>query len=128
MMKHAPAMSPEDKQDKVFRVFENIAKGYDRANVRISLGMQDSWKRMLIREITGSCFRRARILDLCTGTGDIALGIAKAGENYRVTGMDFSPPCCGSQPSKRSGSGSAEFTGGAEMPWNYLTARRLLTP
>ena len=90
-MRSVHSMSKEEKQEKVFRVFEKIAKGYDRANVRISLGMQDSWKRMLIREITGSCFRRARILDLCTGTGDIALGIAKAGENYRVTGMDFSP-------------------------------------
>ena len=90
-MRSVHSMSKEEKQEKVFRVFEKIAKGYDRANVRISLGMQDSWKRMLIREITGSCFRRAKILDLCTGTGDIALGIAKAGENYIVTGMDFSP-------------------------------------
>ena len=90
-MRSVHSMSKEEKQEKVFRVFEKIAKGYDRANVRISLGMQDSWKRMLIREITGSCDRRARIRDLCTGTGDIALGIAKAGENYIVTGMDFSP-------------------------------------
>ena len=90
-MRSVHSMSKEEKQEKVFRVFEKIAKGYDRANVRISLGMQDSWKRMLIREITGGCDRRARILDLCTGTGDIALGIAMAGENYRVTGMDFSP-------------------------------------
>ena len=107
MMKHAPAMSPEDKQDKVFRVFENIAKGYDRANVRISLGMQDSWKKMLIRELTrqdfipGGCPNgkafghtddgKVKILDLCTGTGDIAIGAAKAGTNYQIIGMDFSP-------------------------------------
>ena len=90
-MRSVHSMSKEEKQEKVFRVFEKIAKGYDRANVRISLGMQDSWKRMLIREITGGYDCRARILDLCTGTGDIALGIAMAGENYRVTGMDFSP-------------------------------------
>ena len=51
-MKTVQSMSPEDKQEKVFRVFEKIAKGYDSANVRISLGMQDSWKKMLIRELT----------------------------------------------------------------------------
>ena len=107
-MKPAQSMSKEEKQDKVFRVFEEIAKGYDRANVRISLGMQDAWKRMLIREITGegagrrACRQagrkaadshsgRMRVLDLCTGTGDIALGIAGAGTKYDVTGMDFSP-------------------------------------
>ena len=51
-MRPAQSLSPEDKQDKVFRVFEKIAKGYDSANVRISLGMQDSWKKMLIRELS----------------------------------------------------------------------------
>ena len=94
-MESEHSISGEEKQDKVFRVFEKIAKGYDRANVRISLGMQDSWKRMLIREITGdgtgNKAGRMQILDLCTGTGDIALGIARAGERYQVTGMDFSP-------------------------------------
>ena len=123
MMKHAPAMSPEDKQDKVFRVFENIAKGYDRANVRISLGMQDSWKKMLIRELTRStpasrgCHtknaagqspdQKMKILDLCTGTGDIAIGIAEAGTDY------------------------ADLTtlhGEKEMPWKFLAAMHLLTP
>ena len=42
-MRSVHSMSKEEKQEKVFRVFEKIAKGYDRANVRISLGMQDSW-------------------------------------------------------------------------------------
>ena len=106
-MKTVQSMSPEDKQEKVFRVFEKIAKGYDSANVRISLGMQDSWKKMLIRELTrqdfipGGCPNgkafdhtdggKVKILDLCTGTGDIAIGAAKAGTNYQIIGMDFSP-------------------------------------
>ena len=38
-MRSAQNLTQEEKQDKVFRVFETIAKGYDRANVRISLGM-----------------------------------------------------------------------------------------
>ena len=56
-MRSAQSLPQEDKQDKVFRVFEKIAKGYDSANVRISLGMQDSWKKMLIRELarTDAC-------------------------------------------------------------------------
>ncbi len=106
-MRQAPNMQQEEKQEKVFRVFEKIAAGYDRANVRISLGMQDSWKKMLIRELVrirpagagsdgvlpaGSGHRRrVRILDLCTGTGDIAIGAAEAGKNYEIVGMDFSP-------------------------------------
>ena len=88
-MRSAQNLTKEEKQDKVFRVFETIAKGYDRANVRISLGMQNSWKEMLIREVVRR--PRNRVLDLCTGTGDIAIGIAKAGAKYSITGMDFSP-------------------------------------
>ena len=88
-MRSAQNLTKEEKQDKVFRVFETIASGYDRANVRISLGMQDSWKEMLIREAVRR--PRNRVLDLCTGTGDIAIGIAKADAKCRITGMDFSP-------------------------------------
>ena len=33
------------KQEKVYRIFEEIAGRYDNANVRISLGMQQMWKR-----------------------------------------------------------------------------------
>ena len=35
------------KQEKVYRIFEEIAGRYDNANVRISLGMQQMWKKML---------------------------------------------------------------------------------
>lgn len=105
-MRPAQSLSPEDKQDKVFRVFEKIAKGYDSANVRISLGMQDSWKKMLIRELSradacgagtdedpaeGGSRRRVRILDLCTGTGDIAIGTAERRNDDQIIGMDFAP-------------------------------------
>ena len=44
---------------------------------------------MLIREAVRR--PRIRVLDLCTGTGDIAIGIAKADAKCRITGMDFSP-------------------------------------
>ena len=105
-MRSAQSLPQEDKQDKVFRVFEKIAKGYDSANVRISLGMQDSWKKMLIRELarTDACGSgtdeepagkksrgKVRILDLCTGTGDIAIGTAGRRNEYQIIGMDFAP-------------------------------------
>ena len=37
----------DGKQEKVYRIFEEIADRYDSANVRISLGMQRLWKKML---------------------------------------------------------------------------------
>lgn len=91
----AKRISGQEKQEKVYGVFEKVAGGYDSANVRISLGMQALWKRMLIGQAVKACEgikgRRARILDLCTGTGDIAVGIAERLPQSRVVGMDFSP-------------------------------------
>lgn len=115
-------MSPQDKQDKVFGVFEKIAGGYDRANVRISLGMQTMWKRMLIRGIVSyaemiDADRKVRILDLCTGTGDIALGVAKAMPEAKVTGMDFSPAMLrvAARKGRKSGCSSIRWRRGNAM-------------
>ncbi|MBQ3392749.1 MAG: ubiquinone/menaquinone biosynthesis methyltransferase [Lachnospiraceae bacterium] len=87
----------ELKREKVYRVFETIAGGYDSANVRISLGMQSRWKEMLVKRLirrTEEHFpgtRQLRILDLCTGTGDIAVSIARRRPDWEITGLDFSP-------------------------------------
>lgn len=77
----------EEKSEKVYRVFENIAGGYDAANDRISLGMQKSWKKALVDAVS-PC---GSVLDVCTGTGDIALAIKKENPACSVTGLDFSP-------------------------------------
>ena len=82
-------MDEQAKKTKVLRVFETIADGYDAANERISLGSQRSWKKML----TDSVKRRApkKILDVCCGTGDIAIALAEQDPAAAVTGIDFSP-------------------------------------
>ena len=80
-------MTENEKKEKVYKVFETIAGGYDDANERISLGMQKSWKKELIDAVAGS----ARVLDVCTGTGDIAIAIKLNSPRADVTGLDFSP-------------------------------------
>ena len=142
-MKRAPELSAEDKQERVFRIFETIAKGYDSANVRISLGMQTGWKNMLIHEIARSgneivdrmhrkrdraaiagrriAPRRLRILDLCTGTGDIAIGAAELLPGAKVTGMDFSPSMLkvAARKAKRSGQKAIRLRRGNAMKIPY---------
>ena len=82
------------KRDRVYQVFEEVASGYDPANDRISLGFQKQWKRMLtdrvLSDLPGS-EDGIRVLDVCCGTGDIAIALAGAGKNLSVTGIDFSP-------------------------------------
>ncbi len=79
------------KEQYVYRVFQKISKGYDRANRRISFGLQGSWKKMLIRQLEKRTPFRGNVLDVCCGTGDISQGIAKVRPDLNVTGLDFSP-------------------------------------
>ena len=73
------------KEEKVYKVFETISEGYDDANKRISLGMEQSWKKNLV-----SIFSEGEsVLDVCCGTGDIAIALYNKG--CKVTGLDFSP-------------------------------------
>jgi len=75
-----------NKEEKVLNVFQNISENYDAANDRISLGMQTSWKKHLTDAVRASGVKK--VLDVCCGTGDISLTLAK--EGLDVVGLDFS--------------------------------------
>jgi len=75
-----------NKEEKVLKVFQKISTNYDAANDRISLGMQNNWKKHLTDAALQSGAQK--ILDVCCGTGDIALSFAK--QNLQVVGLDFS--------------------------------------
>ncbi len=69
-------------------LFAAIAPRYDLINDAQSFGLHRLWKRRLVRWAGVRSGERA--LDLCCGTGDLALALAKAGAE--VTGVDFSEP------------------------------------
>jgi len=68
-------------------MFDAIAPRYDFLNHFLSAGLDTLWRQSAIRSLrlTG----RETVLDLCTGTGDLAIGAARAGA-ARVLGVDFS--------------------------------------
>jgi demethylmenaquinone methyltransferase / 2-methoxy-6-polyprenyl-1,4-benzoquinol methylase len=72
-------------------MFARIARRYDLANRLLSLGIDGWWRRRLVTAI-----RRARphdVLDLATGSGDVAFALAGAlPADTRITGMDFCQP------------------------------------
>ncbi len=84
-------MADYSKEQRVYKVFQNISKGYDRANDRISLGLQNSWKKMLLDRLTSNTPSESAILDVCCGTGDISLKMASKRADLKMTGLDFSP-------------------------------------
>ena len=69
-------------------MFEAIAPRYDLLNFLISFGMHHGWRRRAVREALAA--RPRVVLDVGTGTGDLALALARnGGAEPRVVGLDF---------------------------------------
>ena len=77
----------EQRAAKVNDLFAAIARRYDLLNDLQSFGLHRLWKRRVV-ELT-KVENGNRALDLCCGTGDIALALAKNGAE--TIGLDFSP-------------------------------------
>lgn len=67
-------------------MFDGIAERYDMLNRILSLGMDQGWRRRTVREL--SLKPGGVALDLATGTGDLALLIARESPETRVIGVD----------------------------------------
>ena len=80
-------MQPSSSDIKT--LFDRIAPVYDRLNDRLSFGQHRSWKRMAVKWCEPSPGDVG--LDLCCGSGDLALLLAKqVGATGKVVGVDFS--------------------------------------
>lgn len=85
----SPKTSVDKRSDRIRAMFASIAHRYDLMNHLLSLNIDRRWRRFTIRKAPakpGSC-----VLDVCTGTGDLALGYANSAENLRIVGVDFCP-------------------------------------
>ncbi len=78
------------KANQIRQMFSAIAYRYDLLNHLLSLNIDKSWRRKAIsflKDVLGES--HALCLDLCCGTGDLSLEIARRG-SARVVGSDFS--------------------------------------
>ena len=76
------------KKEQVAAMFNAISPKYDALNRILSAGIDQSWRRKTLREIraTGAL----NVLDVATGTADLALALAKGIPGSRVVGVDIS--------------------------------------
>jgi demethylmenaquinone methyltransferase/2-methoxy-6-polyprenyl-1,4-benzoquinol methylase len=84
----ANTTQPDKKKAAVGAMFDSIAWRYDFLNHFLSFGIDRIWRRKAIRIISGTS-SHSRILDVATGTGDLAITAMKLNPE-KITGIDIS--------------------------------------
>jgi demethylmenaquinone methyltransferase/2-methoxy-6-polyprenyl-1,4-benzoquinol methylase len=86
------AVSEADASKRVREMFTHIAPRYDLLNHLLSMQLDRLWRAHVTRRLAPTLNRsEALVLDLCCGTGDLALSFVRAGK-ARVIGADFAHP------------------------------------
>lgn len=68
-------------------MFDRIAHRYDLLNRVLSMGLDQSWRRRLVAAVE-SRETTPQMLDLATGTADVALSLARAYKSAQIVGSD----------------------------------------
>ncbi len=84
--KTVPSVDLDKAPATIAGMFDAIAGRYDALNHLLSAGLDYGWRRRAVRALalTGA----ERVLDVCTGTGDLAIATARGAR--QVVGVDFS--------------------------------------
>jgi demethylmenaquinone methyltransferase / 2-methoxy-6-polyprenyl-1,4-benzoquinol methylase len=98
-------MSLDKSSTRVRKMFGEIAGWYDFLNHLLSLGIDRSWRRKTVKRVPPR-ENAGPILDVCTGTADLAVAYWRAGgKRTRVVGADFCRPmlAIGREKCRRAG-------------------------
>jgi demethylmenaquinone methyltransferase/2-methoxy-6-polyprenyl-1,4-benzoquinol methylase len=82
-------LEDSSKKQEVREMFDNIAPRYDLLNRLLSLGIDQSWRRKALALLENHPINE--LLDMATGTGDLAIMATKMLQPNHVTGVDLSP-------------------------------------
>jgi demethylmenaquinone methyltransferase/2-methoxy-6-polyprenyl-1,4-benzoquinol methylase len=84
------SIAPDKSPEKIAQMFDAIAGRYDFLNHLLSLGIDRRWRVRAVREL--DLQQGDRVLDLCTGTADLALAALNGpkASPRSVVGVDFS--------------------------------------
>ncbi|HEX4131989.1 MAG TPA: bifunctional demethylmenaquinone methyltransferase/2-methoxy-6-polyprenyl-1,4-benzoquinol methylase UbiE [Pirellulales bacterium] len=104
-------MAVDKSSQRVRRMFGDIAARYDLLNHLLSLNLDRYWRWRTVRDVPAH--GEAPILDLCTGTGDLALAYHRATQGRApIVAADFCHPMLvvGRQKTARAGiNGAVRF-------------------
>jgi len=83
-------MTVDKRGERVKKMFGEISARYDLMNHLLSGGVDIYWRSYTVRHVPAS--GSGPILDVCTGTGDLALAYWEStGRQTKVVGTDFTP-------------------------------------
>ena len=80
--------STATKKTQVANMFDNISNNYDELNRVITFGIDVKWRKQVVDIIKAT--NPETILDIATGTGDLAIMESKNIPNAKITGLDIS--------------------------------------
>ena len=76
------------KKEQVTQMFDTISKDYDGLNRVISFGIDIKWRKKVVDIVNKQ--KPDTVLDIATGTGDLAINLAKTSAT-KIVGFDISP-------------------------------------
>ena len=82
---------PEHKATHVRTMFGRIARRYDLMNRLMTLGRDRAWRRHTVQQLEFGSEGSQIVLDVATGTGDLALEVLRQHPDAQVVGIDFTP-------------------------------------
>jgi demethylmenaquinone methyltransferase/2-methoxy-6-polyprenyl-1,4-benzoquinol methylase len=78
---------PDKTPSRIAGMFDAIAPRYDLLNHTLSAGMDRGWRNAAVEAL--GLQPGSRVLDLCTGTGDLAIAMVRRTSGAHVVGVDF---------------------------------------
>lgn len=78
----------QGKKEQVTQMFDAISGEYDSLNRVISLGIDQRWRKRLVKMVGSK--NPESILDVATGTGDLAIALCRTGAK-EIIGLDIAP-------------------------------------
>ena len=83
-----PYNKDESKRTQVRRMFNNIAPYYDKICHILSFNIDRLWRKRLVKLVAEK--EPTAIVDIATGTGDVAISMAKNIPSTQIVGIDLS--------------------------------------
>ena len=77
-----------ERKKTSYKIFDEIASTYDLLNRILSFGIDIFWRKILVSSLPKK--NNLKVLDLATGTGDLALELSRSKKVKTVLGMDMS--------------------------------------